>query len=280
LTRADAGAVRTIERGVVTLCDGNYYPGLIQLYTSIQTSDPCAVLCYDAGLTASQRDDAARRPNLQILDLPDDPLIAELVEATRDYTPLAKPGKRIWPLWICPLLIRAAPVKNVFWLDCDVVVLRGLGALFAMLDDGPVFTPENKAPEATANSPSLYRHLPIRRHFDPSVPAVNGGVSGWRRGRDDAALNAYVFPVAAAARDRSVRDAISWHDQGALIWAIQSLGLEHRVLDSWMWNLCVDHAGVSANSLMWDDGLVERLRAALPDVNILHWNGRKVPWLD
>ncbi|MDP9105186.1 MAG: hypothetical protein M3N49_04545 [Candidatus Eremiobacteraeota bacterium] len=269
-----------IERGVVTLCDENYYPGLVQLHASVQSSDPCDVLCYDAGLTAAQRDDAGRRPNLRVLDLPDDPLIAALVTASRDHAPLAKPGKRIWPLWICPLLIRAAPAKDVFWLDCDLVVLRGLGELFAMLEDGPVFTPENKAPELTANSPALYRHLPIRRRFDPHVPAVNGGVSGWRRGRDDGALAAYILPVAAAARDRSVRDAISWHDQGALIWAIQSLGLEHRVLASATWNLSVDHVSVSAETLAWDDGLVERLRAALPDVKILHWNGRKVPWLN
>jgi len=269
-----------IERVVVTLCDENYYPGLLQLHASIQSSDPCAVLCYDAGLTAAQRDAAGRISNLRILDLPDDPLIAELVTASEDAAPLLKPGKRIWPLWICPLLIRAAPATNVFWLDCDLVVLRGLDELFAMLEGGPVFTPENKAPELTANSPSLYQHLPIARRFDRTVPAVNGGVSGWRRGRDDAAIAAYVFPVAAAARDRAVRDAIAWHDQGALIWAIQSLGLEHRVLPSAMWNLCVDRAAVSAETLTWDDGLVERLRAALPDVKILHWNGRQAPWLN
>jgi hypothetical protein len=269
-----------VERGVVTLGDSNYYPGLLQLHASIQTSDsPCPVLCYDVGFTAAQREDASRRHNLQVLELPGDPLIAELIEATRDDAPLLKPGKRIWPLWICPLLIRAAPLRDVFWLDCDVVVLRDLGALFGMLEDGPVFTPENKAPHATPNSPSLYSHLPIERQFDPQVPVVNGGVSGWRRGRDDAALEAYVRPVAAAARDRSVRDAISWHDQGALIWAIQSLGLEDRVLPTPMWNLCVDNAPVSAETLAWNDGLLERLRAALPEVKILHWNGRKSPWL-
>jgi hypothetical protein len=268
------------ERGVVTLCDRNYYPGLLQLHASIQTSDPCRVVCYDAGLDPAQRDDASRRPNLDVLDLPDDPLVAELVAATRDAAPLAKPAKRIWPLWICPLLIRAAPLRDVFWLDCDVVVLRGLDELFGMLDGGPVFTPENKAPELTPNRPELYRLLPIRREFDPRVPVVNGGVSGWRRGRDDAALDAYVLPIAAAARDRAVREAISWHDQGALIWAIQSLGLEHRVLPSALWNLCVDNAAVSAETLAWNDGLVERLRAALPEVRILHWNGRKTPWLD
>lgn len=269
-----------MERGVVTLCDSKYYAGLLQLHASIQSSDPCSVICYDAGLTPAQRRDADRRDHLHVLDLPDDPLIAELIVATRDVTPLAKPNKRIWPLWICPLLIRAAPLRSLFWLDCDVVVLRGLGEMFAMLDHGPVFTPENKAPELTPNRPSLYRLLPIQRQFDPSVPVVNGGVSGWRRGRDDAILEAYIRPVAAAARDRSVRDAISWHDQGALIWAIQSLGLEDRVLTSPMWNLCVDNASLPAEALAWDDGLVERLRARLPEVRILHWNGRKTPWPD
>lgn len=267
------------ERGVVTLADANYYPGLLKLHASIRSSTPCDVICYDAGLTPAQRDHAARIDGLHVLGLPDDPLIAQLVAATEDCAPLQKPGKRIWPLWICPLLIRAAPLRDVFWLDCDMLVLRGLDELFAMLDDGPVFTPENNAPASTPNRPELYDYLPIARAFDPAQPTVNGGVSGWRRGRDDAALAAYVHPVAAAVRDRAVRDAISWHDQGALIWAIQSLGLEHRVLASPLWNLCVAHAAVTEEMLAWDDGVVERLRNALSDVRILHWNGRRPPWL-
>jgi hypothetical protein len=268
----------TAEQAVVTLCDAAYYPGLRMLHASIASSTPCEVICYDAGLSAEQRAGAAQAEGLRVLELPDDPLIAELVAMTNDCAPLAKPNKRIWPLWICPLLLRAAPARDVIWIDCDVAVLRGLDELFAMLEDGPVFTPENKAPSLTPNPRRLYELLPIRRAFDPAVPVVNGGVSAWRRGRDDAALDAYVLPVAAAARDRAVRDAIAWHDQGALIWAIQSLGLERRVLSSPLWNLCVEHAGLDAQTLAWDDGLVERLRAALPEVRLLHWNGHPVPW--
>jgi hypothetical protein len=269
-----------LERGVVTLCDANYYPGLRMLHASIASSTPVDVICYDAGLTAAQRRDAARAGGLHVLDIPDDPLIAEVVAATAGSAPLAKRGKRVWPLWICPLLIRAAPVRDVFWLDCDLLVLRGLGELFAMLDGGPVFTRENHAPELAANRPELYRRLPIARAFDPARPAVNAGVSGWRRGRDDAALAAYIAPVVAAARDRAIRDAVSWHDQGALMWAIQSLGLEHRVLRSALWNLSVKHVTVPEAMLVWDDMVVTRLRAALPEVRILHWNGHPVPWLN
>ena len=266
-------------RGVVALADASYFPGLLALHASIQTSFPTPVACYDIGLTPEQRDFAQALPNLEILTLPPEPLIAELEAATRRCAPLMKPGKRIWPLWICPLLIRAAPFRDVFWLDCDILVLRGLDELFGQLEEGPVFTPVNKAPELTPNRPRLYELLPIGRRFDPRRPVVNGGVSGWRLDRDAAVLDAYIHPVAAAARDPDVMDAIAWHDQGALIWAIQSLGLEERVLPSSDWNLCVDHIKLDPEALRWDAGLCGRLRAALPEVRLLHWNGTPAPWL-
>jgi hypothetical protein len=267
-----------LARGVVTLADEAYFPGLLALHSSIQTSSAYPVACFDVGLTSNQRRMAREIPNLTILSLPDEPLIAELREATRDCPPLAKPGKRIWPLWICPLLIRAAPFVETFWLDCDILVLRGLDELFAFLEDGPVFTPEKKAPEQTPNAARLYELMPIDHAFDPRRPTVNGGVSGWRRGRDDAALEAYIRPVAAAARNAEIMNAISWHDQGALIWAIQSLGLEHRVLPADLWNLCVDHVRLSGEAMKWDADLCLRLRSALPDARLVHWNGRRAPW--
>lgn len=267
------------ESGIVTLCDANYFPGLLVLHRSVQESGPCAVACYDAGLTADQRAHAASLENLHVLPLPADPLVAR-IEAAMGQTPLlAKANKRVWPLWICPLLIKHAPFRDVFWMDCDLVVLRNLPELFAMLADGPVFTPENKAPQLTPNRPELYQLLPITRAFDPLLPTINAGVSGWRQDRDAAVIDAYILPVERAIDDRRVRDAISWHDQGALIWAIQSCGLEHRVAATTDWNLCVDHTSVAQHPLAWNDDFLEAARAAVPQANILHWNGRKPPWL-
>jgi len=266
------------QRGVITLADAAYFPGLLALHASIQSSGSVPIGCFDIGLTDAQRKIAQALDGLEILSLPEEPLIVDLQVATRRCAPLAKPGKRIWPLWICPLLIRAAPFCEVFWLDCDILVLRGLDELFGFLDEGPVFTPENKAPERTPNPPRLYELMPIDRAFDPRLPVVNGGVSGWRRGRDDEALEAYLRPVAAAARDQEIMDAISWHDQGALIWAIQSLGLEGRVLPSSFWNHCVANVRLPPDVMHWDDGLCDRLRAALPEVRLLHWNGSRAPW--
>jgi hypothetical protein len=266
-------------QGVVTLCDKNYFPGLVELHASIQTSKPHPLVCYDIGLTPEQLSAAERMENLTVLELPQDPPISSLQRATVNHPPLRKAGKRLWPLWICPLLIRASPFDEVFWLDCDLLVLRGLDELFGFLAEGPVFTPENKAPDATPNADRLYDLLPIARDFDRRLPVVNAGVSGWRRGRDEKALEAYIRPIAAAAEDPAVMDAISWHDQGALIWAIQSLGLEHCVLSSPLWNLSVQNVRLPAETVPWDEGACNRLRLALPDVRVLHWNGRQPPWI-
>jgi hypothetical protein len=266
--------------GVVTLSDANYFPGLLMLHRSVQESHPCTVACYDLGLTQDQREKAATRSNLLILPLPEDPLIEHIKAAMSLAPPLAKPNKRVWPLWICPVLLKHAPFRDVIWMDCDLVVLRNLSDLFATIAVGPIFTPENKSPQSTPNRPELYDLLPIHRPFDRLLPTVNAGVSGWRKDRDKAEIEAYLFPVARAVIDESVRDAISWHDQGALIWAIQSCGLEHRVASSSAWNLCVDNTPIAHAPIPWNDEFLAVLRDKVPQANILHWNGRSPPWID
>ena len=264
--------------GIVTLADSNYFPGLMLLHRSVRECWPVPIACFDVGLTDEQKRIARAAPELAILPLPAAGAVATVKAAFENATPLAKTNKRVWPLWICPLLIAAAPFRRVFWMDCDIAVLRNLDKLFAFLDDGPVFTTENNAPEKTPNKPGLYALLPIAQRFDPLAPHVNGGVSGWDLVRDAAVLEAYIHPIMRACEDARVRDAISWHDQGALIWAIQSTGLQARVLASPDWNLCVRHTDLIRHPLPFDEHFLERARRAVPQANLLHWNGVKVPW--
>ena len=263
---------------IVTLCDENYFPGLLMLHRSIQESRPCPVACYDLGLNSDQRREAEARENLQLLDLPNDPLIQRIRSVMSSAPPLAKANKRVWPLWICPILIKHAPFRDVIWMDCDLVVLRNLEGLFAMLETGPVFTPENRAPHLTANRPELYQLLPIQRSYDPLNPVINAGVSAWRRDRDVAAIDAYLLPVARAVEDPKVRNAISWQDQGALIWAIQRCGLEDRVVKTNDWNLCVAQTSLAGRSIPWDADFLDVVKAEVPRANIVHWNGTTPPW--
>jgi hypothetical protein len=265
--------------GIVTLADSHYFPGLETLYVSAQQSCAVPVACFNLGLTGDQIERAAERyPRLSILQLPDTPDIAAVRHAFSNATALAKPGKRVWPLWICPFLIAASPFERVFWMDCDILVLRDLEGLFALLDQGPVFTPENLAPAKVANKPELYERLPIDRFFDRLSPAANGGVSGWDLDRDGEVLEAYMHPVRKACTDEAIRNAISWHDQGALNWAIRKTGLEHRVVSSWKWNLSVKHTAAAGKRYDWNDSVVDVLRRDVPDANLLHWNGYPVPW--
>jgi hypothetical protein len=266
--------------GIITLCDANYFPGLLMLHQSVQESFPCTVACYDLGLTPEQAAAAERLENLILLPLPNEPLIERLRAVTSRAPRLAKLYKRVWPLWICPLLIKHAPFRDVIWMDCDLVVLRNLRDLFAAIERGPVFTPENKAPQCTHNSPALYDLLPIARQFDRMLPTVNAGVSAWRKARDSAVIDAYLHVVERAAVDERIREAISWHDQGALIWAIQSLGLEHRVASSTVWNLCVDNTALARRPLPWNEDFLRAAREAVGDANILHWNGCPPAWMN
>ena len=265
--------------GIVTMADANYFPGLQLLNRSTSGDSSLPICCFDGGLTGAQLHEIDRlMPNVLVLPIPQTPAIHRIKERFASSAPLAKKNKRVWPLWICPHLIQSAPFQRVFWLDCDIAVLRRLPELFAKLDGGPVFTLENNAPQASLNKPQLYERLPIRRAFDPARPVVNGGVSGWDLIRDREVLKAYKLPIERAIDDADISDAISWWDQGALIWAIQSLGLEHRVLQDRNWNLCVKHTPLARNPIPYDSEFLPRLRNMLPDVNLLHWNGYPVPW--
>lgn len=268
------------DRCIVTLADSNYYPGLETLYWSIQESFSTPLICYDIGLTAEQKElIKLNKPLLTILPLPDTLNVNLIIESFQNASPLSKPGKRVWPLWLCPFLIAACPYKKVFWMDCDLIILRNLQNLFEMLDSGPVFTPENLAPDRTPNKPELYKLLPIERSFDPNLPRINAGVSGWDLVRDKPILDAYKYPILQACHDQAVREAISWHDQGALIWAIQHTGLEHRVLENWSYNLCVKHTSLLNTSLIWNKNILSEIRRQVDDANIIHWNGHAAPWV-
>jgi hypothetical protein len=276
--RPESVAKSNITRGVVTVADSAYFQGLMMLYRSVRRCWPVPIACFDVGLTDEQRELAGDTPGLEILPLPQDSRIDKIKFRYADAPSVSKHNTRVWPLWICPILIAAAPFRRVFWLDCDIAVLRRLDELFGLLDTGPVFTPENWDPAVTPNKPELYDLLPISRPFDPLEPRVNGGVSGWDLVRDRAVLDAYIHPIMRACDDERISNAISWHDQGSLIWAIQNCGMQHRVAQTTSWNLCVAHTSLVDKPVPWDSDFLANVKNAVPNANLLHWNGNKVPW--
>jgi len=248
------------------------------MHESVQRQTPCPVVAFDLGMTSAQLALARSKPHLTVLPLPRDRRIERIQEATRFDAPLHKQGKRLWPLWICPILIEHAPYDDVYWFDCDLLVLRNLDRMFEELDHGPVFTPENKSPEVTANNPKLYEHARIDRPFDYNRPLINAGVSGWRKSRDREILQAYAHMVERASEDPVIRGLISWHDQGCLIWAIQKTGAGDRVLNTFNWNLCADNTPINGNTVAYGPGFIDAVRKLVPGAAIVHWNGCPSPW--
>lgn len=267
------------HEGIITLADAHYFEGLKLLYFSVQKNYTIPIVCFDIGLNSEQKEWAANNlPLLTIQDIPDDKMI-NIIKNHKETTALAKKGKRQWPLWICPFLIQNSPFTKTLWLDCDLIVLRNLDTLFKKLDKGPFFTPENLAPHVTANKPELYHLLPIKHRFNEQNALINAGVSGWHLERDKNILKDYAQVVTKAFQDENIKNAISWHDQGSLIWAILKNRLENRIAKSWEWNLCVKHTQVKGMRFTWNNQLLDELRTLVPEANIIHWNGQPVPWL-
>jgi len=262
----------TLDEGVITLADSSFFPGFVLLYESIQRSYPVPVTCFDGGLTENQRQWVDEHlVNCTVTPIPDIDDIHIVVENLGGISPN---GTDESMLWVCPFLISNSPYQRTLWLDADLIVVDRLGGLFELIDDGPVFTLENNDPSCTANNASLYSEMPLGKNNEDATraPLVNAGVSGWDLVRDGDVIKNYIAPILEACRNEKVRQAISWHDQGCLIWAVQNSGLHERVLHDTKWNLCARHSVKEMNYSL-EENLCDQVREAYPDANIVHWNG-------
>lgn len=270
-----------LKRGIITLADENYFFCLRLLVLSINNQVPIAV--YDLGLSSESKKWLKTQPAVQILKIPDSPLVQEIKASCRENH-MAKKTKREWPLWICPELILNSPFDQVFWIDADAIILRGIEEMFERLEEKPFITMENLAPDLTDNPNELYTHLPVNsKNLTPLPIRANAGVSGWQLSRDLHLLEAYNFPIRQAfCAKRIPRELIRWHDQGALIWALQFNGYDEHLLQEVKWNLCVKHSPLKdqkINSNATDTELrdwIDQARILEQSANIVHWNGHTV----
>ena len=282
--RPPVSVKRDAEEGVICLADENYFFGVRLLYHSLEQQYPLTV--YDLGLSDSSRRWIEAQPLISIRSIPDTPLVRAIQRDCGERT-MAKVTKREWPLWICPELILDAPYQRVAWIDADAVVLRGLSRLFALIAKSPFITRENLAPEQTSNPPQLLDQLPLARGDAATVDEIllNAGVSGWCLKRDRPLLEGYTHPIRCIFEGRSLaRDAVRWHDQGCLIWALQNAGYDASILKPKRWNLCVKHSSLAGWRIKPDsddDGIrawLDQARSEEHRANIVHWNGHAVPW--
>lgn len=263
------------KSGVVTAASRFFFPGLQLLARSIGDIDESArVACFDLGFTNEQLQYAKQAlHNVDIINVPSNPEF-EFIRA--HLTAPTKRGRDEWRIWACPFFIEKSPFQQTVWMDCDTIVLRNIQVLFAMLEDGPVFTASDPLDIGmTGNMPKLYELMPVDNVLSDE-PHINAGVIGIDLTRDIDLLNSYKMLVLRAAEDPNLKSMISWYDQGALIWAILKCSLCHRIADT-SWNRSVASLGAEAVSRLEkfqvSDDLFESIRLAFPGINILHWYG-------
>jgi hypothetical protein len=281
------------QRGIITLADDAYFPGVRALVLSV--AGFCPVTIYDLGLGEAARTWVAERPDVEILQLPATPLVSAARSACGDSPAGKKALKKEWPLWIPPELIGAAPYREVFFIDGDAVILRDMPQLFETLQEGPFVTEESFAPLVANNPEVLHAQLPFSlvssiasASGDGPVPPlhVNSGVSGWIPSRDQALIAAYALPGRRIFLEGTLpKSSIRWHAQGALTWALQAFGYRQQDLQPRRWNRCARHTGAidQCFSPQASDQeielFLERCRQRVPDAAVLHWNGCPLPWL-
>lgn len=275
-------------RGIITLADDGYFPGVRALVLSV--AGFCPVSVYDLGLGEAARNWVAARPDVEILPLPATPLVSAARGECGNAPAGKKALKKEWPLWIPPELIAVAPYREVFFIDGDVVILREIAQLFETLQQGPFLTEESFAPQVSNNPDCLYTQLPLSTvgpGADPVEPLhVNSGVSGWIPVRDQALLAAYGLPGRRIFLEGTLpKTSIRWHAQGALTWALQAFGYRQQDLQSRRWNRCARHT--CAMDLRFHpqatdseiETFLQHCRQRVPEAAVLHWNGCPLPWL-
>jgi hypothetical protein len=270
------------DEGVICLADENYFFGVRLLYHSLRQKRPLTV--YDLGLSDKSHQWVSSNPNVRIRAIPQTALISSIRHACGTST-MQKRTKREWPLWICPELILDAPYRRVAWIDADAIVLRGINKMFSLIRKMPFITQENLAPEQTANPPELLEKLPLGHQNPVEDILLNAGISGWCLDRDRSILEGYNYPIRRIFQAGALsRDAVRWHDQGCLIWALQNAGFNSSILRPKQWNCCVKHSRLSGWTIdpCSDDADICRwlknARQHEPDAKIVHWNGHTVPW--
>jgi hypothetical protein len=174
-----------------------------------------------------------------------------------------------------PYAVLASPWTRTIYLDSDTIPLRNLDRLGDWVEKRAVFTTGSSDGPIVGNSPDLYKILPAGRDPIPAPVVLNSGVLAVDHERDKHLLSLWKHATDWAVTRGDVAGAVSWWDQGTLIWAVQAAGAFENVVTDAAWNF---HAIDRFDTPYLRDSWLARLTAQYPGVNILHFNARPKLW--
>lgn len=250
--------------GILTASNDYMFPGLQFLCYSLILSHKVNITVVDVGLTAIQKQWCISK-NINLIEVNPDEMLF------KDW------NYRESHIWNKAVYVDKSPYRKTIWIDSDCIVLENIKLLVDLLENGPVFTEDHFAPKSMMmNKPSLYSLLPI----DPNKRSkvfINSGVFAIDKERDTELLEHWKFCVTRASCDPLVRDSCAWYDQGALLWAIEKLGLTHRIRREKIFNCPAMNAGGHwGNAQMGVEGYLESIKK---DGHIIkHFLSFPKPW--
>ncbi len=249
--------------GVVTISDAAYYPQLKLCLDSLMAVCPCVVKVLDIGLAPEQVAELSRRGI---------PTFKPPASAERFVEDKTACGSRY--AWAKAFVLRDGPLwRRTLWLDSDTYVVKSLDPLFEMLKSRAVLTPELYTGVDCQNFEELYERAPVKARSEGL--AINAGVMGFDRERDADIIDAWCGFVERCFAEPDLKPLVAWYDQGALIWAVQSIGRADAVLRESTWNCLADRTTRGGRRKYHADRLREEIAAAHPGAAIVHWAGRE-----
>jgi hypothetical protein len=257
---------------IITAADSNIFTGLQLLLISITLSHEADVIVYDLGLTEEQID-WVKSTGASIVCVNHDELIIPDTASC-------------WQTWNKPIYIQNTNKRYVFWIDADACVLRNLRPAFEIIKEkGLLLVADNVAKVYTkdpmdciVNLRSLYEKLPTPSHIIKNHP--NAGIIGVDRNSEIAKslLTTWLFCIEQASLNERIKISCKWHDQGALLWALEKLCLAELIIEDPYWN-----DGQSWNS--FGRKFISRISDLLEHIQvinsgIIHFAGMYKPWRD
>lgn len=252
----------SLSEGVVTAADAAFFLDVQLLVRSLERFSAPRIAVFDLGLHGEQRSWLREQPGVVVLDFLK---ATPTIETIRSW--------EAWQTWLKPLYLLHAPFDRALWLDADTVVISKLDEVFDSLHQTPLLVADRHG-SATQNDPCLYELLPLPNGVEHGNWGLNAGVVGLCKLRDAELLRKWAGAVEWAASNPTQRHLLQWCDQGALIWAIYQVGIEHAVRPDVRWNYpaatspdLVQAANVNSRTI-WDE-----LRVRFPAADVLHWYG-------
>lgn len=243
-----------MNSGVLSISDQSYFPGFQILVESINREYPVAL--HPLSLSSSQM--------YWCLD--------HGVTLCRPPPLIFPQSELMWPTWNKPLFIKSSPFLNTIYIDADCLVLSSLSPLFTHLYSNPLLLLHPYWPTHNTLGPPWYEDGTIADR----LCTVNAGVLGFNLERDTAILDEWTHNVGRCLADDELKRYSCWWDEGCLIFTLEKLKLQEKVIEKFEWNRYHNDLDYRKKCKTKEEFL-SNLKYKEDDV-ILHFIGRPKSW--